>query len=207
MLTSTYALVAFSVEQADLRKDLLLCRAHARAQFHDDPGGAVACAAVLEQLQRRFAWRKLERFLMPALRQAGRLAEALLGELEALAARAGAIFATLQGRLQRAAASAATWLADVSGTMAQYCDVQLERLGREESELFALARRLVSRDDWFAMARQIMLSEPPRGADRARPAGSSHGAAARPGPGYDRRAAPLTPWIEGQDHGLAAALI
>lgn len=207
MLTSTYALVAFSVEQADLRKDLLLCRAHARAEFHADPGGAVACAAVLEQLHHRFTWRKLERYLIPALRQAGRMAEALLGELDELASRAGAILAGLKGKMQRAGAASTAWLADVSGAVTQYCDVQLERLGREETELYALARRLISRDAWFAMARQIMLSEAPRAADRARPAGSSHGAGARAAPGYERRAAPLTPWSDAQDNGVAAALI
>jgi hypothetical protein len=163
MLTSTFALVAFSVEHAELRNELLLCRAHAREKFHLDRGAVDSAAGLLDQIHRRFSWRKLERYLVPALRKVSGAADALLAELGAIGERAGAILAALRTRL---AAPGRACLNEACSDIEQYCSVQLERLAREEGELFPLARRLVPRDGWFAMARQIMQgdarSEAPR---------------------------------------------
>ncbi|HEY5800050.1 MAG TPA: hypothetical protein VIT92_07505 [Burkholderiaceae bacterium] len=164
MLTSTYAMVAFSVEQAMLRNEIVSCRLQAREQLR--PGGAFDnVLAALDRVQRLCQWRKLELYLLPALRQAGRAAEDILQEAAAMGQRAAQILASLRTRVAGALYGENLAPAEVGAAAELYCLLQLERLKHEEKSLFPLAQRVLSSENWFAIARQLMLCE--SGRDRA----------------------------------------
>ncbi len=94
MLTSTYTLVALSVEQARARTALqtLLDRWRPAAWWGEPPAAhqyEAACEA-LRQASEACQWRKLDKFVLPALRRRGVDAVTLLAELDALSRRAHA---------------------------------------------------------------------------------------------------------------------
>jgi len=146
VLTSTYTLVVLSIEQASARVGLqaLLER------WQPDRGSAEtapACAALGAAFDSCY-WRKLDRYVLPALRCTG-VAPGLLAELDVL--RLAAIEA-------RADVHAAAAVQDpgFGAALARCCSLLLERLDREERELFPLARTQVPVEAWFAIANQML---------------------------------------------------
>jgi hypothetical protein len=156
MLTSTYTLVALSVEQARVRVDLqaLLDRWRPAAWWGEPPAAhqyQAACDA-LRQISDACQWRKLDKFVLPALRRRGADAGALLAELDALSRRANAA---------RMAAQAAAAEGDPGclAALEACCELLLERLEREEIELLPLARTLIPGDHWFTIANQMLAHD------------------------------------------------
>lgn len=155
MLTSTYTLVALSIEQASARMGLqsLLERWQAGAWQHAMPTPReiqLACDALRVAFDNCY-WRKLDKFVVPALRRAG-AAAALLAELDAL---------TLAAIEARADAHAAAAVNDpgFGAAVERCCNLLLERLEREERELFPLARGHVPSEVWFAIANQMLVQD------------------------------------------------
>lgn len=155
MLTSTYTLVALSIEQASARIGLqsLLERWQPSAWQHAMPTPRevkLACDALRVAFDNCY-WRKLDKFVVPALRRAGAAAE-LLAELDAL---------TLAAIEARADAHAAAAVHDpgFGAALERCCNLLLERLEREERELFPLARIHVPSEVWFAIANQMLVQD------------------------------------------------
>jgi len=156
MLTSTYTLVALSVEQARARIDLqaLLERWRPAAWWGEPPSARqyeAACEA-LRQVSEACQWRKLDKFVLPALRRRGEAAAALVAELDALSGRATAA---------RMAAQCAAAEGDPGclAALEQCCELLLERLEREEHELLPLARTIIPGDHWFTIANQMLAHD------------------------------------------------
>lgn len=156
MLTSTYTLVALSVEQARTRVALqaLLDRWRPAAWWGEPPAAhqyEAACEA-LRQVSDACQWRKLDKFVLPALRRPGVDAVALLAELDALSRRAHAA---------RMAAQSAAADGDPGclAALEQCCELLLERLEREERELLPLARTVIPGDHWFTIANQMLAHD------------------------------------------------
>lgn len=167
MLTSTYTLVALSIEQASARIGLqaLLERWHPRAWQHAAPTAReieLACDALRVAFDNCY-WRKLDKFVLPALRRAG-AADALLAELDAL---------TLAAIEARADVHAAAAVQDrgFGAAFERCCNLLLERLEREERELFPLARTHVPSEAWFAIANQMLAHDAWQSENRGYPAG------------------------------------
>jgi len=167
MLTSTYTLVALSIEQASARIGLqsLLERWHPRAWQHATPTAreyALACDALRVAFDNCY-WRKLDKFVLPALRRAG-AAVVLLAELDAL---------TLAAIEARADVHAAAAVQDpgFGAALERCCNLLLERLEREERELFALARIHVPSEAWFAIANQMLAQDAWQNENRSYPVG------------------------------------
>ncbi|MFC0250365.1 hypothetical protein [Massilia consociata] len=163
MLTSTYTLVALSIEQASARIGLqsLLERWHPSSwklaaatprQFE------LACDALRVAFD-NCHWRKLDKFVIPALRRAG-AAQALLAELDALS------LAAIEARAD-AHAAAAVQDHGFGAALERCCKLLLERLDREERELFPLARTHVPSEAWFAIANQMMAHDAWQNENRA----------------------------------------
>lgn len=155
MLTSTYTLVTLSIEQASARIGLqsLLERWHGSSRQHVMPAPReikLACDALRVAFDNCY-WRKLDKFVVPALRRAGAGA-GLLAELDAL---------TLAAIEARADAHAAAAVHDpgFGAALERCCNLLLERLEREERELFPLARVHVPSDVWFAIANQMLVQD------------------------------------------------
>lgn len=176
MLTSTYTLVALSIEQASARMGLqsLQERWQAGARRHAAPAPReiqLACDALRVAFDNCY-WRKLDKFVVPALRRAG-AAATLLAELDAL---------TLSAIEARADAHAAAAVHDpgFGAAIERCCTLLLERLEREERELFPQARVHVPSEVWFAIANQMLVQDAWQNENRGYPTGQvATGAAAR----------------------------
>jgi hemerythrin-like domain-containing protein len=161
MLTSTYTLVALSVEQTTVRAALQSLLDELRAlpaEFSTLAGGRAAqlCTA-LRQAYDNCHWRKLDKFLVPALRRSTSAADGLLADLERLSGQAA---------LAMGAAEACIGPADHPVPRDVFCDAVescvgalRRRLEREEHELFPLARAAVGGDAWFAIANQMLAHD------------------------------------------------
>lgn len=165
MLTSTYTLVALSIEQASARIGLqsLLERWKPGAWQHKTTTPRefeLACDALRVAFDNCY-WRKLDKLVVPALRRAGAAAQ-LLAELDAL---------TLAAIEARADAHAAAAVHDPAFGAARErcCNLLLERLEREERELFALARTHVPSETWFAIANQMLANDALQNENRGYP--------------------------------------
>ncbi|WP_020656342.1 hypothetical protein [Massilia niastensis] len=176
MLTSTYTLVALSVEQARARVEVQGLLDHWRpGAWWGEAHGPHQFEQACEGLRRAYEschWRKLDKFVLPALRRAGGAADGLLLQLEAISRKAAAARASVQ-------AHAANGNAACLAALARCCELLLERLDREERELFPLARTLIPGEAWFAIANQMLAHDAHQHENRAHaPAGPAPGPAA-----------------------------
>ena len=160
MLTATYSLVAMSVEQANVRSSLKSFQQLIRTTFEPaqflTPGQVEYACEAMQRLYDAFQWRKIEQFLLPAVRKATRLVDKLLFELEGLKLSAVNAMSALFERVRaepvddRIAVGQFCCLTDV------FCTSLLARLEREESELFPVARAVLPSETWFAIANRIL---------------------------------------------------
>ncbi len=163
MLTATYTLVALSVEQTTVRASLQSLQKLLRSSFTHQAlltSGQVEylCDAV-KNLYERCHWRKLDKFLIPALRRSGEGTEQLLRELDGLTrAAAETMTAALQTAAGRALEGEAM-VAKFCAALDSFCSTLLRRLEREEQELFPLARMAVPVDVWFGIANQMLAHD------------------------------------------------
>jgi len=162
MLTSTYTLVALSVEQTAVRAALhsLAEAVHALPETPAVvPAHAAGLCARLREAYDHCHWRKLDKFLIPVLRRCGAPFDALLHKLDGLSEEAA--------RALRAAAACLE-----SGERGGHVDPHAfrhaalscvsalrHRLDREEHDLFPLARGAVGGEAWFAIANQMLAHD------------------------------------------------
>ena len=163
MLTSTYTLVTLSIEQAGARIGLqsLLERWQGSCRQRSMPAPreiALACDALRVAFDNCY-WRKLDKFVVPALRRAGAADGAVAGVVAGLLAELDAL--TLSAIEARADAHAAAAVHDpgFGAALERCCKLLLERLEREERELFPLARVHVPSEVWFAIANQMLVQD------------------------------------------------
>lgn len=171
MLTATYTLVALSVEQNDMRVGLhavqqLVQKSYARQSTLTEGQADYVCDT-LRRLYERCQGRKLDRFLLPALRRAGAGAEPLLCELDMLSRSAA-------DALGAACRLAVGGIDDDEGVDAfcmaalRFCAALELRFDREERELFSIARVAIAGDAWFAVANQMLAHDAYREEHRGR---------------------------------------
>jgi len=161
MLTSTYTLVALSVEQTTVRAALQSLLDELRA-LPDDfstlaAGRAAQLCTALRQAYDNCHWRKLDKFLVPVLRRTTAAADGLLAELERLSSQAAAAMDVATASVGAADHPVSR---DVFCGAIENCVAALRRrLEREEHELFPLARGAVGGDVWFAIANQMLAHD------------------------------------------------
>jgi hemerythrin-like domain-containing protein len=163
MLTATYTLVALSVEQASVRVSLQSLQKLLETNFvHQSaltPGQVSYACDVVKRLYESCHWRKLDMFLIPAIRNATGEADELLHSLEELGRAAADAVGVLAIKLGSTAV-------DNAGKVAQFCDAiesftmaTLKRLELEEKKLFPVARSVISGEAWFSIANQMLAHE------------------------------------------------
>lgn len=163
MLTSTYTLVALKIEQAGIKTGLTEFQDYARTHYQGPEGLSMgqldeACAR-LRRLYRSSTWRKVEIFLIPALRKATRDCDVLLAELGALTHQAYLAFDGFEARLRHAAADESLLSEQLREVVDAFCTALLTRLEREENELLPVARSVIQDDTWFAIANQSLTHD------------------------------------------------
>ena len=180
MLTATYTLVALSVEQASVRMSLQAFQKYVRStlmQQHSITLGQLEYACeTLNRLYQACHWRKIEMYLIPAIRQSTERADQLLDELARLNQAALNAIRRLQERLGQFGNGAEEQVSQICDSIETFCTALLQRLEKEERELFAIARSVICGEAWFAIANQFLahdahLEEARRG--RAAPAESA----------------------------------
>lgn len=161
MLTATYTLVALAVEQTSVRVGLQSLRQilHACCLGQEALTAAQVdyAATAMQRLYDACHWRKLDKFLIPAVRRATRLADDLLAELDALSVQSSdalAVSTAFTGAIDDAGQVEA-----FCGVVNTFCTVLLTRIEREEQELFPVARAAVTGEAWFALANQMLAHD------------------------------------------------
>ena len=194
MLTSTYTLVALSVEQTTVRAALQSLLDELRALPGDfstlAAGRAAQLCTALRQAYDNCHWRKLDKFLVPVLRRSTAAADGLLAELERLSGQAAAAMDVAEACV---AAADRPVPRDVFCGAIESCVAALRRrLEREEHELFPLARGAVGGDAWFAIANQMLAHDAYAQERRAGPRRLDHELTGPAGPAVPGRD-PLQP--------------
>ena len=161
MLTATYTLVAMSVEQASVRNGLQSLRHMLDAYYLHQATLSAAqvdyATGAMQRLHDACQWRKLDKFLIPALRRATRLADDLLAELDTLSVQSNdalAVSTAFAGAIEDSGQVDA-----FCTVLDTFCRVLLTRIEREEQELFPLARVAVPGEAWFALANQMLAHD------------------------------------------------
>lgn len=161
MLTSTYTLVALSVEQTTARSALQSLLDDLYALPGDfatlAAGRAAQLCGALRRIYDDCHWRKLDKFLVPALRRCTEAADGLLRELEQLSMHAAEAMAAAEACI--GAGGRAVQRAPFQAAVERCVAALRHRLEREEHELFPLARSRVGRDAWFAIANQMLAHD------------------------------------------------
>lgn len=167
MLTATYTLVSLSVEQASIRVSLLAFQQYMHAQLRQQRQLTLAhldyAGDWLNRLYQFGYWRKIDQYLVPAIRQATPHADGLLAELNRLNHAALDSVNLVQRRAMAAVDSSEQQLEQqmeqLGAAIDSFCTALMARLEMEERELFALARRVIAGEAWFAIAYQFLAHD------------------------------------------------
>jgi hemerythrin-like domain-containing protein len=160
MLTYTYSLVTLLVEQKKARKLLTEIQGEFQKCLCDRScTNQRSFEAALDRLVRFDAShhrRNVDMFVIPAVQDATREADDLLEELDALSAMSARVLEQVCERMQVLSENDEREIRELCGAMECYCENLLERLEREEKELFPIAQRVISTDGWFRLASQFI---------------------------------------------------
>lgn len=163
MLTATYTLVALSVEQANVRSSLQALRKQLETNFiHQNaltPGQVSYACDVVKRLYESCHWRKLDMFLIPAVRNATAEAEELLHSLEELGRCAADAVGVLAIKLGATAVDNTSKVIEFCDAIESFTAATLKRLELEEKKLFPVARSVISGEAWFAIANQMLAHD------------------------------------------------
>jgi hemerythrin-like domain-containing protein len=163
MLTATYTLVALSVEQTSVRLSLQSLQKLLQSNFLHrtalTPSQVEYACDAVKRLYESCHWRKLDKFLIPAIRRATRAADSLLQDLDALSQAAGDAMSGAVRAVADAALDTETQVTRFCVAVDSFCAALLRRLEREEQELFPVARAVISGEAWFAIANQMLAHD------------------------------------------------
>ena len=160
MLTATYSLVAIANEQSSMRRTLHKLHQSIKniwnGLHHTDLAHIEAAFTTLTEFDSYYRHRKVEQYLIPAIRRATDEADALLEELEALSMMGVRLLRAIGDQLQHAVDAGGARIEDVCASMEQYCHKLLNRFAKEETELFPMASRVFSVEEWFSIAEKFL---------------------------------------------------
>ncbi|MGX9783540.1 hypothetical protein [Janthinobacterium lividum] len=163
MLTATYILVSLSVEQASIRMSLLAFQKCMHVQLRHQRQLSLAqlqyAGDCLDRLYQGGYWRKVEMYLIPAIRQAAPHADGLLNEINGLNHAALESINIVQQRAGAAIDHSELQAEQLCAAIDAFCAALLQRLEKEERELFALARKVIVGEAWFAIAYQFLAHD------------------------------------------------
>lgn len=163
MLTATYILVSLSVEQASIRMSLLAFQKCMHVQLRHQRQLSLAqlqyAGDWLDRLYQGGYWRKVEMYLIPAIRQAAPHADGLLNEINGLNHAALESINVVQQRAGAAIDHSELQAEQLCAAIDAFCAALLQRLEKEERELFALARKVIVGEAWFAIAYQFLAHD------------------------------------------------
>ncbi|MES2535866.1 MAG: hypothetical protein V4632_08340 [Pseudomonadota bacterium] len=159
MLTATYSLVALSVEQKSARGSLSMLQQtiqnSSRNLAQRDTGSLESAVDKMSQFDQFCHQRKVEVYVIPAIRKATREADSLLAELESLSSMGLSLLRSVREGMRRVFEEGSGKIEEICHSMELYCINLFNRLIKEE-ELFQIAQRVISVDEWFGIAANFL---------------------------------------------------
>jgi hemerythrin-like domain-containing protein len=163
MLTATYTLVALSVEQASVRASLQSFQryvyAHNLGQLALTDSQLDYVCSSAQRLYDTTHWRKIDTFLIPAIRNAAGEAGGLLRQLDTLNRAAAALLDLLLQSWRERPLDGELQVARLCDTLESFCSTLLKRLELEEHALFPLARSVITGEAWFSIANRMLVHD------------------------------------------------
>lgn len=159
MLTATYSLVALSVEQEKAQTGLCALEEFIRKNSADpiqvSPEALEAALNEFARFDQYCQERKVEIFVIPALRKATREADPLLEELESLSRQGHSLLSRARDGLRNAFQQGRTKVEELCRSLQQYCAHLFQRLQKEQ-EVVQMAQRVIPAEEWFDIAAQFL---------------------------------------------------
>lgn len=161
MLTTTYSIVVLSSEQQKARRLLRRLEHRLRRRAVNEHGeiDATWLDTVFNDVMQADQYcheRKVELYVIPMLRRLSSKTYDLLARLDAISAGSVRLLRSACEQAQRVLNGMQIDAAALVSTLAMYCTQMLERLSLEESELLPAARLLLSPEEWFRIAAQLL---------------------------------------------------
>ena len=162
MLTATYSIIALKIEQnraswtfSSIQQYILNSIRNIR-----NSGGMDFEAMLnrLTQFEQYCHQRKVEVFVIPALRKLTREADALLAELDSLSEASVALLRSLREKLQLLLRHGSLAVDEICASLEQCCAHFYRRLKREE-ELVQIAERVIPAEEWFGIAAGFLVED------------------------------------------------
>lgn len=171
MLTTTYSLIVFAAEQKDTRAKIMLLRDRIR---HAVAGASVLDSAFVDgfltQLNGFHDYlqsRKLDVYLIGRMRALGRHAALLLTELESLSLLIRNALLWTREKMALATRYGGLYLVDLQDAVELYCTSVRKKIDKEEDELLPMATHLLTAEDWFQIAGQLLSQHSKTGVMKA----------------------------------------
>jgi hypothetical protein len=161
MLTATYSIIALKIEQNRARwtfssiQQFILngvrnIKTAGSIDFDFD-----AMLMRLDQFEKFCHQRKMEVFVIPALRKITHEADSLLDELERLSAASMSLLRAVQEKLQQALRNGVAVIDEICASLEQCCAHFFRRLAHED-EVVQIAQRVMPTEAWFGIAESFL---------------------------------------------------
>ena len=165
MLTATYSIVTIKLEHKKARWTFSsIQQAIMNSIRNIKNASGMDVENILERLSQFEHYchqRKMEVFVIPAVRRFTHEADSLIDELESLSASSLAILHSLQSKLRDAVRIGALVIEDFCASLEQCCAHLFHRLTREE-ELVHIAERFIPNEAWFGIAASFLSQDAAR---------------------------------------------
>lgn len=162
MLTATYSIIALKIEQNRARWTFSAIQQHILNGIRNIKGASgidfESMLNRLSQFEQFCHQRKMEMFVIPALRKFTHEADALLDELDSLSEASIRLLRSLQERLRSALRNGTAAVEDMCASLEQCCAHFYRRLAREE-ELVTIAERVIPSEAWFGIAASFLSQD------------------------------------------------
>lgn len=160
MLTTTYSLIVFSAEQNGIRKKIASLRDHVQQGVRGvsvlDGDIINGLLTQLNDFHDTMQCRKIDVYLINKMRKISGHAASLLAELESLGLLSLNILRSIKEKLVQAMGRGGLRLVEFQEAVELYCSTVLKKIDKEENELFTMASRLLTAEDWFQVAKQLL---------------------------------------------------
>lgn len=162
MLTATYSIIALKIEQnracwtfSSIQQYILSSIRNIKNTSGIDFESMLNRLTQFEQYCHR---RKVEVFVIPALRKITREADALLAELESLSEASVTLLRSLREKLQQVLTNGSLVVDEICASLEQCCAHFYRRLMREK-ELVQIAERVIPAEEWFGIAAGFLIED------------------------------------------------
>lgn len=155
MLTATYAILALSVEQKKTISIFSTLHQYFQSGSANlpgiDPNSLEAALSQIAEFDESCHRRRVNVYVIPAIQRATKAADSLLVELESLSSLGTHILRAARERLRQSLEQGFIQMRELCFAMERYCQSLLQRLAKEETELFPLAQRIITSEEWFSI--------------------------------------------------------